>query len=90
MDMKRNIFISYSRHDTHFVNKLSNDLRKKGIDVWIDRENIMPGQMWQKQVEMGLKKASALIFVISKHSIQSQWTIKEFFFSQEVNTPVFF
>ncbi len=70
--MKKNIFISYSRYDTKFVDKLSNDLRQKGIDVWIDRENILPGEMWQKQIGIGLNKASALIFVISRYSIQSQ------------------
>ncbi|OQY01109.1 MAG: hypothetical protein B6I26_05800 [Desulfobacteraceae bacterium 4572_130] len=75
--MKKNIFISYSRYDTKFVDKLSNDLRQKGIDVWIDRENILPGEMWQKQIGIGLNMASALIFVISRHSIQSQWMLHE-------------
>jgi hypothetical protein len=71
------VFISYSRHDSPFVERLAGDLRQQGIDVWIDRENIAPGQSWQQEIEHGLKKASSLIFVLSSNSIKSKWMLSE-------------
>lgn len=71
------VFISYSRHDSVFVDKLSGDLRQQGIDVWIDKENILPGKSWQQEIEQGLEKASSLIFILSKSSVLSQWMLSE-------------
>jgi hypothetical protein len=67
------IFISYSREDYHFVEKLSNTLRSKGIQIWLDRENITAGTNWQKAIEKGLLGATSIIYVASKHSASSQW-----------------
>lgn len=77
MNYNNTVFISYSRYDAVFVDKLSGDLRLQGVQVWIDREQIMPGQQWQREIESGLKKANILIFVISKHSLRSQWVLTE-------------
>lgn len=71
------VFISYSRRDREFVEKLSSDLRKRGISVWIDTENIQAGTNWQSEIERGLGNASALIFVISPNSTKSKWMIEE-------------
>lgn len=67
------IFISYSREDYLFVENLSNTLRDKGIQIWLDRENIPAGTDWQKAIETGLLGASLIIYVASKHSATSQW-----------------
>lgn len=71
------VFVSYSRNDKHFVDKLSANLRQRGINVWIDVENIMPGTDWQSEIEKGLKGATALILVISKDSVKSKWALLE-------------
>lgn len=77
MDVNQYVFISYSRHDTAFVDKFSADLRKHGLQVWIDRESIAPGKQWQEQIELGLKGASVLIFVVSQNSLKSRWMTHE-------------
>ena len=40
-------FISYSRADSAFADKLGEDLEKRGIAVWIDRESIEGGAAWR-------------------------------------------
>lgn len=71
------IFISYSRHDSKFVDRLSVDLRDNGLQVWIDTENIAPGTPWQEEIEKGINGSNALIFIISRHSIKSKWMLHE-------------
>src|SRR6185369_5096895 len=67
------IFISYSRQDRDFVEKLADELRDAAIHTWTDLENISAGQDWAKELERGLLAASALVYVSSKHSSQSRW-----------------
>jgi hypothetical protein len=67
------VFISYSRQDREFVERLASGLRYAGVPTWTDLENIAPGVDWAETIEKGLMQASALIYVASKHSIQSKW-----------------
>jgi len=71
------VFISYSRTDNNFVEKLSADLRKQGISVWIDNQKIQAGANWMEEITKGLNNASALIYVISSDSVKSKWVERE-------------
>ena len=42
------LFFSYSRADGEFVLKLASDLRAAGIDLWLDQEDIPPGERWDR------------------------------------------
>jgi len=70
-------FISYSRKDKAFVERLAHDLQMAGIDTWVDVERIKPGSNWQKEIVLGLDQASILLYVSSKHSIDSTWMERE-------------
>ncbi|HVO41862.1 MAG TPA: toll/interleukin-1 receptor domain-containing protein [Aggregatilineales bacterium] len=65
------VFVSYSRHDKDFVVRLVHDLRAREIDVWLDVQDIAPGQRWDKAIENALDRATHVIFVMSKTSVQS-------------------
>lgn len=71
------VFISYSREDRAFVERLSRDLRAEGIVTWQDTEQIKAGQNWRKAIEEGLRRSAALIYVASKHSSRSKWMLNE-------------
>lgn len=71
------VFISYSRRDNVFVERLTRDLQKEGIGVWMDVEQIVPGANWQKELEQGLEQALVLLYISSRHSIDSNWIKKE-------------
>lgn len=74
------VFISYAQSDSAFVNRLSAELRQKGISVWIDNQEIHPGSDWLKEIKKGLINASALIYVISSNSLKSKWVERELLF----------
>jgi hypothetical protein len=37
------IFLSYAREDMGMAKKLFNDLKRYGLDVWLDTESLLPG-----------------------------------------------
>lgn len=71
------VFISYSRQDREFVEKLTNALSAAGVETWTDVSNIAPGQNWQAQIEQGLLGAEVLLYVSSRNTSASQWMERE-------------
>lgn len=75
------VFISYSRKDRDFVDRLSSDLRSAGIKIWRDVDNLNPGEEWASAISEAVNRASALLFVSSQHSVQSEWMTHELKFA---------
>lgn len=71
--MANYIYISYSQKDSLFVNKLSENLVRSGVNIWFDKMEINPGENWQKKNNEGISKASILLFISSKNSLKSKW-----------------
>jgi len=66
------LFISYSRRNKDFVQKLHAALAAQGHDVWIDWEDIPPTVEWWKEIQRGIESANAFVFVISPASVNSR------------------
>ena len=78
MERHPKAFISYSHSDKEIAIKLSENLRKNGIEVWIDKWEILPGDsLVQKIFEEGLSGIDAFIVIISKNSVDSKWVKQE-------------
>ena len=71
------VFISYSRQDKAFVDRLVNDLRDNGIDVWRDVDSILPGSDWAAAIIGGIEQASSALMVFSQASRSSDWVNHE-------------
>lgn len=76
------IFISYSRRDIEFCKMLEKDLENKEFQVWRDQSDIRGGEDWARAIESGVSQAYALLVLVSKHSIRSEWVRKEIEFGQ--------
>lgn len=66
------VFISYSRRDKEFVQKLYTAITAQGIDTWVDWENIPLTADWWNEIQTGIEKADAFAFVISPDSLNSE------------------
>ena len=44
--MADHVFICYARKDQDFVLKLAENLKERGVPVWLDQWNIPPGTDW--------------------------------------------
>lgn len=68
------VFISYSSEDKDFVVRLAEDLRtREGMDAWLDRWEISPGDKIPERIEEAISKAEAFIIVLSPDSVNSRW-----------------
>ena len=71
-------FISYGRADSKdFAIKLQTSLNKHGFQVWFDFNDIPLGVDFQNQIDDGIEKADNFLFIISPHSINSPYCLKE-------------
>ncbi len=66
------VFLSYSRRDKTFVQQIHDAIRKQGLDVWVDWENIPLTADWWAEIQRGIENADAFAFVISPDSVQSR------------------
>ena len=66
------LFISYSRRDLDFVQRLYNELKSRKRDIWIDLEDIPPTAAWLAEIYAGIENANAFVFVISPDSAVSE------------------
>ena len=67
------IFISYSRSDTEFVDQLELDLKKRGYTVWVDRRKLEGGQTWNNEIRQAIKRCQIMLVVISPDAAHSRW-----------------
>jgi hypothetical protein len=73
------VFVSHASEDKErFVLDLATRLRAKGIDAWLDKWEILPGDsLVDKIFEEGLKNADAVIVVVSATSVTKPWVREE-------------
>lgn len=76
-DRSMSIVISYSHEDSDFVSELGANLFKNRVPVWIDRWELTVGDSLIRRIEEAITKADALIVVLSKTSVESEWCKKE-------------
>ncbi|MGF1538216.1 MAG: TIR domain-containing protein [Elainellaceae cyanobacterium] len=71
-------FISYGRIDSlQFASRLADQLNRQGLSVWLDKNDIPIGVDFQTQIDDGISKAHNFIFIISPHSVNSPYCLKE-------------
>jgi len=62
------IFISYSRRDIDFAQKIVDALSANKLDTWIDWKSIPKGEKWLEEIYRGIEGADAFLFLISPDS----------------------
>lgn len=77
--MPPKVFVSHASEDKdRFVIEFAKRLRARGVDAWLDKWEMLPGDsLVDKIFEEGLKGASAVIVVVSKFSIAKPWVREE-------------
>jgi len=71
------VFISYSRADSVFATRLASQLVKHKTTVWIDQWELRVGDSLIQRIQDAIQGASALLVILSKASVQSEWCKKE-------------
>jgi hypothetical protein len=71
------IFISYSRSDVAFVDWLAGQLVTRRHHIWMDRWELSIGDSLISKIQSALTDSDAMLIVLSKNSVASEWCKKE-------------
>lgn len=71
------IFISYSREDSEFADQLAMNLVMHKHNVWMDRWELKIGDSLIDKIQKALTTSSAILVLLSKNSVKSEWCRKE-------------
>ena len=65
------LFISYSRRDQEFVQKLWKALQVNKRTAWVDWDAIPPNAEWRQEISDGIIAGDTFLFIISPNSLNS-------------------
>ena len=71
------VFISYSRRNKLFAERIARDLNDAGLDVWIDFRQIHGGEMWQEEIFRGIERSDIVVICLSPDAVESEWVQRE-------------
>jgi hypothetical protein len=70
----RHVFISYIREDQSRVDSLKWALYCAGVDVWVDREQIQPGERWKYSIRKAIEDGAFFIACFSREYMERERT----------------
>jgi hypothetical protein len=82
------VFISYSRKDSVFVDSLNKALKKADKDVWIDWEDIPYSAKWWDEISEAIQGASTFICVMSPEYFNSKTCIEELAIAEKISKRI--
>lgn len=75
------VFISYSRQDSDFADRIEKRLREEGLSCFVDRKGISGGADFPAVLSQAILDSGLLLYLASSNSYQSLFTRKEVLFA---------
>ena len=85
VETKTKVFISYSRKDMEFADRLEAALKARGFEPLIDREEIYAFEDWWQRIESLISSGDTVVFVLSPDAIKSEVALKEVNYAASLN-----
>jgi hypothetical protein len=76
-DFQFDVFLSHCSKDKPVVRKLAARLKADGVKVWLDAEQIKPGDSIPAKVDDGLEHSRLLVLCMSANAFASDWATME-------------
>jgi hypothetical protein len=64
------VFLCHSSADKPTVRELYSRLQGDGVNPWFDEEDLLPGQLWEKEIPKAVRSSSAVIVCVSRNSVE--------------------
>ncbi len=76
--MKPRVFLSHSKADREYIEKIANDLKSAQLDVWYDEWEIPAGASLRSKIfDDGIAKCDLFFVYLTPNSIASRWVKEE-------------
>jgi hypothetical protein len=71
------IFLCHSSGDKQAVRELYRRLHADGFDPWLDEENLLPGQDWQRVITEAVRAADIVLVCLSRDSVNKRGYVQK-------------
>ena len=71
------VFLCHAHSDAAAVYDLYRRLVQDGVDAWLDKESLLPGQDWELEIRRAVRNADIVIVCLSKRFNQAGFRQKE-------------
>lgn len=71
------VFLSYARANAEPALRLYHDLSQAGVDVWLDQESLLPGQLWKPAIESAIRSTRYFIALLSTESVNRRGYVQK-------------
>jgi WD40 repeat protein len=82
------VFISYSRRDTPFVQRVAGSLEARGKTTWLDTEAIADAEVFPQAIQNAIEASDAFLFVITPASVASGYCDQEVTYARELEKRI--
>ena len=82
------VFVSYSRRDDEFVERLVESISARGKEVWLDTEGIADADVFPEAIKRAIEGSDAFVFVITPSSVQSAFCDSEVEYARELQKRI--
>lgn len=82
------IFISYASKDREYVQKLTDELKKIGVDIWIDSD-IPTGTSWADGIQNALNDCDMMLLIVTDASMDSDYVTHEWSYFMGRGKPMY-
>ena len=73
---KLRVFICHASGDLLKAQELYRNLRRRGMDPWLDVENLVAGQDWQEEIPKAITSSDAIIICLTQNSLDQEGYIQ--------------
>jgi len=71
------VFLCHAHSDKDTVKALYARLTQDGVDAWLDKEKLIPGQDWELEIRKAVREADVVVVCLSKQFNQDGFRQKE-------------
>ncbi|MEM9954679.1 MAG: protein kinase [Chloroflexota bacterium] len=82
------IFVSYASVNKHYVQKLVEEMRSIGLDIWIDGD-IPTGTTWADGIQNALNECDIMLLIVTENSMDSDYVTHEWSYFMGSGKPVY-
>ena len=82
------VFLSYSRRDSEFVDRLSAALDVRGKQVWLDTGSIADAEVFPQAIRNAIETSDAFLFVITPEAVSSEYCEQEVTYAGELGKRI--
>ena len=81
-------FLSYSSADSVLVQSVADELAKRGILVWLDKNELEPGKSITEALDKAIKEQSTVTIFLSEKALESPWVEQELKTTLEIEEKI--